>query len=369
MGRKNMMNRRAFFQSAAATAVGSLAASSALAQSKADPPGTTPPPRNWNKPATVIYPDPAFEVFDPRFAKYSASTTEIRRLWTGAEWTEGPVYFGDIHSVIFADIPNNRMLRYDELTGETTVFREPSNFVNGSTRDWQGRLISCEQGTRRVTRTEYTGKITVLADSYEGKKLNSPNGVVVKKDGTVWFTDPTYGITGDHEGHRAEPELPRNVYMFDPNTGKLMVVADDFSQPNGLCFSPDEKKFYISDTGILGGPKPEHTWIRVFDVGENNKLTHDRVFHDFKDTGTFIADDMRADEDGNIWCAGGWASNKDYNGVTCLAPDGTDIGRIVLPEVAANLCFGGMDHDHSRLYITASTSLYAIYVHTRGVEL
>jgi gluconolactonase len=364
-----MLERRDLLRGAAAAAIGSALAKPAWAQKAGDPAGTTPPPRDWNDPSTVVYPDPAFEIFDPRFAKYNAGTTEIRRLWTGAEWTEGPVYFGDMHSVIFADIPNNLLLRYDELTGKTTVFRRPSNFTNGSTRDWQGRLICCEQGTRRVTRTEYTGEITVLVDKYEGKRLNSPNGVVVKRDGTIWFTDPTYGIGGDHEGHKAEPELPRNVYRFDPKTGKLTVAVGDFSQPNGLCFSSDEKKFYVSDTGALGGPTPKHTWIRVFDVAEDGKLTHDRVFHDFKDTGTYIADDMRIDTDGNLWCAGGWAANKNLNGVTVIAPDGAVIGRIVLPEVAANLCFGGMDHEHSRLYITASTSLYALYVNARGVEL
>jgi len=363
------MNRRAFLHSAAATTAASLLVSPASANSAGDPPGTAPPPRDWNNPASVIYPDPAFESFDPRFDKYNAGTTEVRRLWSGAEWTEGPVYFGDMHSVIFSDIPNNRMLRYDELTGETTEFRNPSNMVNGNTRDWQGRLVSCEQLSRRVTRTEYTGHITILADNYQGKKLNSPNGVVAKKDGTIWFTDPSYGILGDHEGHRATPELPGQVYMFDPKSGNLTVAATDFSQPNGLCFSPDEKKFYVSDTGALGGPNPKHTWIRVFDVSDDNKLTNDHVFHDFSPLGTYIADDLRVDRDGNVWCAGGWAKDPRYNGVTVLAPDGNDIGRIILPEVAANLCFGGMDHEHSRLYITASTSLYAIYTGARGVEL
>jgi gluconolactonase len=227
--------------------------------------------------------------------------------------------------------------------------------------------LTCEQGTRRVTRTEFDGRITVLVDKYQGKPLNSPNGVVTKSDGSIWITDPTYGIKGDHEGHRAEPELPRNVYRFDPKTGQLTVAVGDFSMPNGICFSPDEKKLYISDTGELGGPEPKHTWIRVFDVDESGKLSNDRVFHDFKDTGTGIADDMRVDEDGNLWCAGGWSSDKNFNGVSVLAPDGTPIGRIVLPEVAGNLCFGG--HAHNTLYIAASTSIYAIDVNTRGVEL
>ncbi len=357
------MHRRSFLQSAAATAVGSVAVAvgPALARPQSDPPGTTPPPRDWNDPASVVYPDPAIEAFDPRFGKYIVGTTEVRRLWTGGEWTEGPVYFGDMHSVIFSDVPNDRMMRYDEVTGQTTVFRYPSNEANGNTRDRQGRLVTCEQRTRRVTRTEYDGSITVLADRYRGKRLNSPNGVVVKSDGTVWFTDPTYGLGGDHEGSRARSELPRNVYRYDPGDGTLTVAADDFHEPNAVCFSPDEKKLYVSDTG---GPP---SLIRVFDVREDGRLTNGRVFHDFADTHGGIGDDIRVDEDGNLWCAGGWAPNRNFNGVSVFAPDGTPMGRIVLPEVAANLCFGGYEHNRSRLYICASTSLYAVYVGVRGL--
>jgi gluconolactonase len=361
------MDRRRFLHTAAAAAIGSAAsAAAAAAESQPDPAGTTPPPRVWNDTTTVIYPDPAFEVFDKRFAKYNAGTTSLERIWTGGVWTEGPVWFGDMHSLLFSDIPNNRIMRYDTVTCKATVFREPSNYINGNTRDRQGRLVSCEQGTRRVTRTEYTGEITVIADNYMGKKLNSPNGVIVKSDDTIWFTDPTYGIGGDHEGNRGESELPRNVYRFDPKSSKLSVVVGDFSMPNGLCFSPDEKKLYISDTGALGGPEPQHTWVRVFDVGDDGKLTKDTVFHDFAGHGTYIADDMRVDEDGNLWCAGGWGP-PNMNGVRIFAPDGTPIGGLVLPEVGGNLCFGG--HHHNRLFIAASKSIYAIDVGTRGVEL
>jgi gluconolactonase len=359
------MQRRSFMRGAAAAA-GSIGATAALAQSNPnlpDPAGTTPPPRNWDHPDLVVYPDPSMEVFDPRFKKYVAGTNTLRRVWTGGAWTEGPVYFGDMHVVIFSDIPNSRQMRYDELTGRTQVFRAPSNFTNGTTRDRQGRLISCEQGARRVTRTEYTGDLTVLADNYQGKKLNSPNGVVVKSDDTIWFTDPTYGIQGDNEGIKGQSELPRNVYKLDPKTGQLTVAVGDFTQPNGLCFSPDEKKMYISDTA---GPP---SVIRIFDVTEDGKLTNDRIFHDLKDTNGGIADDMRVDVDGNLWCAGGWSPNKNFNGVSVYAPDGTPLGRIVLPEVAANLCFGGLNHRHSTLYICASHSLYAYNVGTRGVEL
>jgi len=362
------MDRRLFLRGAAAAAATSLAALPAMAQgSMSDPPGTMPPARNWNDPSTAIYPDPAFEIFDKRFAKYSAGTAGLVRLWTGGVWTEGPVWFGDMHALIFSDIPNNRLLSYNAQTGRTKVFRQPSNYTNGNTRDRQGRLVSCEQGTRRVTRTEYDGRITVLADKYDGKPLNSPNGVIVKSDDTVWFTDPSYGIGGDHEGIRGESELPRNVYRLDPKSGKLSVVVGDFSMPNGLCFSPDEKKLYITDTGELGGPQ-DKTLIRVFDVDADGKLSNDRMFHDFKDVPhPYIADDIRVDEDGNLWAAGGWSPNHAMNGVRVFAPDGTPIGAIVLPEVAANLCFGG--HEHNRLFITASTSLYAMDVGTRGVEL
>ncbi len=357
-----MLERRQLLRTAAAGAVGAAFATSASAQNAnmPDPPGSMPPPRDWNE-VIVPYPDPAFEIFDKRFGKYSAGTAPLYRVWTGARWTEGPVYFGDQHCVIFSDIPNNRMLRYDEVSGETTVFRQPSNNANGNTRDRQGRLVTCEHSGRRVTRTEYDGSITVLADNYQGKKLNSPNGVIVKRDNTIWFTDPSYGIMGDNEGIREHEELPHNVYMIDPKSGKMTVVAGDFNQPNGLCFSPDEKKLYITDTG-----SPSTWTIRVFDCSEDNKLTNGRVFHDFK--GKFLSDDIRADEDGNIWSAGGWGAPTD-NGVSVYAPDGTPWGRIVVPETAGNLCFGGYHHQHSYLYITAGASLYQMPVHTRGVEL
>ena len=362
------MDRRHFLRAAAVTAASSVATVPAFAQGNmSDPPGAVPPSRDWKDPSTAIYPDPAFQIFDKRFAKYSGGTTGLVRIWTGGVWTEGPVWFGDHLRLIFSDIPNDRLMAYDITTGQTQVFRQPSNFTNGNSRDRQGRLISCEQGTRRLTRTEYDGSITVLADKYNGKPLNSPNGVIVKSDDTVWFTDPTYGILGDHEGNRGESELPRNVYRLDPKSGKLEVVVGDFSMPNGLCFSPDEKKFYVTDTGELGGPVKQ-TIIRVYDVDVSGNLSNGRLFHDFKDVEQpYIADDIRADEDGNIWAAGGWSPNHAMNGVRVFAPDGTPLGAIVTPEVAANLCFGG--RHHNRLFICASTSVYAIDVGTRGVEL
>ena len=355
-----MLERRTLFRTAAAAAVSTVAARTVLAQNSI-PAGPPLPARDWSDPnPTIPYPDPNVQVLDKRFAKYIAGTAKLRRVWTGAEWTEGPVWFGEMHSLIFSDIPNNRMMKYDAMTGHTVVFRQPSNFANGNTRDRQGRLVTCEHAARRVTRTEYSGKITVLADNYMGKKLNSPNGVVVKSDDSIWFTDPGYGTAGDHEGHREPSEVSHNVYRIDGKTGKMTLVSDEFDQPNGLCFSPDEKKFYISDTG--------NPVIRVFDVTDDGKITNGRMFHDFHDAKGGISDDIRCDEDGNIWSAGGWSSDPLFNGVCVLAvDDGAIIGRIVLPETAGNLCFGG--HDKNRLFIAAESSIYAVDVNTRGVEL
>jgi gluconolactonase len=357
-----MLNRRRMMLAAA----GTVAARAALAANSI-PPGPSLPARDWSSPnPTVPYPDPNVQVLDKRFAKYIAGTTLLRRVWTGAEWTEGPVWFGDQHRVIFSDIPNNRLMAYDTTTNRTTLFRSPSNFANGNTRDRQGRLLTCEHAARRVTRTEYDGTITVITDNYQGKKLNSPNGVVVKSDDSIWFTDPIYGTAGDHEGHREEDVLPHNVYRIDPKGGKMTVVASDFDEPNGLCFSPDEKKLYITDTG-RGKDGVSPSLINVYDVTDDGRLTNRKLFHDFSDTKGGASDDIRCDEDGNIWSAGGWAPDPLFNGVCVLAPNGDVIGRIVLPETAANLCFGG--HDHNRLFICASTSLYAVDVNTRGVEL
>jgi gluconolactonase len=307
----------------------------------------------------VAYPDPAIEVVDPRFAKYRVQSAAVERLYTGTRWAEGPVWFGDGRYLVFSDIPNNRMLRWLEDTGEVSVFRSPSNYSNGNTRDRQGRLITCEHDSRRVTRTEHDGTITVLVDHFQGKPFNAPNDLAVHSDGAIWFTDPGYGIMSNYEGHRATFELPTNVYRLDPNARDLAVVVGDMDKPNGICFSPDEKKLYIVDTGEPkhpGDPRP----IRVYDVDDGKRLKNGRMFANLAPGSS---DGIRCDVDGNVWSAAGWGPDG-FNGVHVFAPDGVLIGRIHLPETCANLCFGGAKKN--RLFMAASQSVYAVYVGTEG---
>lgn len=296
-----------------------------------------------------------YEIYDVRFRNLVVPSAGLDELYSGCRWAEGPVWFADTGCLIWSDIPNERMLRWVP-GGGVSVFRSPSNFANGNTRDRQGRLVSCEHGTRRVTRTEVDGSITVLADSYQGKRLNSPNDVIVRSDGSIWFTDPTYGILSDYEGYKAEPEqATRNVYRLDPTTGELQIVVDDFRQPNGLAFSPDETKLYVADSAASHEDNlPRH--IRVFDVVDGRKLRNDRVFCSI-DAG--IPDGFRADTDGNIWTSAG-------DGVHCFAPDGTLIGKIRIPQTVANLTFGGPRRN--QLFITATQSLYCIYTAATGVQ-
>jgi len=310
----------------------------------------------------VVYPDPAVETIDPRFAKYIVGNAAVERLYTGTRWAEGPVWFGDGRYLLFSDIPNNRILRWLEDTGEVSVFRNPSNYSNGNFRDRQGRLLTCEHDTRRLTRTEYDATVTVLMDQFQGKRLNAPNDLAVHSDGAIWFTDPGYGIMSNYEGHKAAFELPTNVYRLDPNTRQATVVASDLDKPNGICFSPDEKKLYIVDTGVpkrAGDPHP----IRVYDVEDSVRLKNGRLFANMAPGSS---DGIRCDMDGNVWSAAGWAG-EGYNGVHVFAPDGTLIGKIHLPETCANLCFGGAKKN--RLFMAASQSLYALYVGTQGAQV
>jgi gluconolactonase len=308
-------------------------------------------------PSENRYPDPAVEIIDPAFEPYRLFHAAVERLATGFRWAEGPVWFGDGRFLLWSDIPNNRIMKWEEETGAVSVFRAPSGFANGNTRDRQGRLITCEHGGRRVVRTEYDGSLTVLADRIDGRRLNSPNDVVVKSDGSVWFTDPPFGILGHYEGHRAEPELGMHVYRIDPASGEVRAVAQDLRGPNGLAFSPDEKQLYVVESRA----RPNRL-ILAFDVRDDGcSLSGKRTFID---AGPGTPDGFRVDVDGNLWC--GWGMGSDgLDGVHVFSPQGRLIGRIRLPERCANVCFGGPARN--RLFMAASRSLYALYVNTQGV--
>jgi gluconolactonase len=288
-----------------------------------------------------------FEVLDERFRSFGGDHV-LERLHTGCRWTEGPAYFPAGRYLVYSDIPNDRLMRWDETTGVTGVFRQPSGFANGHTVDRQGRMLSCEHGHRRVTRTEPDGSITVLADAYQGKKLNSPNDIVERADGSVWFTDPAYGIDSDYEGHQAASEIGAcHVYRIDPSTGEVAIAADDFDRPNGLAFSADERQLYITDSA--------RRHIRVFSATADGRLEGGEVLAACN-AGTF--DGIRLDSAGRIWAAAG-------DGLHCIDPDGTLIGKLHVPETVANLTFGGAQRN--QLFITATTSLYSIRVNVTGV--
>jgi gluconolactonase len=301
----------------------------------------------------VRYPDPAVMVLDPRFGRYRIDSAAVERIATGYRWAEGPVWFGDQGCLLWSDIPNNRMMRWDEQSGLVSVFRSPSNFANGHIRDGIGRLVSCEHLTRRVTRTEYDGRITVLADNYEGARLNAPNDVVVSADGAVWFTDPGYGIMSDYEGDKADFELPTRVYRLDPSSAALEVVIESLERPNGLCFSPQESLLYVVDSG-------SDPTIHVYDMS-SGRPTDGRLFVDMR-PGT--SDGIRCDVDGNVWSAAAGGGDG-YDGVHIFAPDGTRIGAIVLPEQCANICFGG--RRNNRLFMAAGQSVYSLYTYATGL--
>jgi gluconolactonase len=299
---------------------------------------------------------PYFEALDERFMRYIIPVCAMETLHTGMRWAEGPVYFADGRYLVFSDIPNNRMLRWEEESGNVSVFRYPSGFSNGNTRDREGRLVTCEHGNRRVTRTEPDGTLTVLADSVGGKRLNSPNDVVVHSDGSVWFTDPPYGILTDYEGHKAESEIGGcHVYRVDPRTKEVTRVAEDFVKPNGLAFSADEKQLFIADSGRSHSPDAPHH-IRMFDVTADGHLQNGHVFAEI-DPG--VPDGFRVDEDGNLWVGAG-------DGVHCFDCNGKLIGKILTPETVANVTFGGARRN--RLFIAATSTLFAVYLNTRGVQ-
>lgn len=303
------------------------------------------------------YPDPSIVALDPSFKRYHLALSAVERLWTGSRWGEGPVWFGDGRFLLWSDIPNNRVLKWEEETGAVSVFQKPSNNANGHTRDRQGRLIACEHFGRRVVRFEYDGAMTVLADSYKGKKLNSPNDVVVKSDGSIWFTDPPFGIMGFYEGERVVPELPHtNVYRIDGHSGEISLVADDIDHPNGLAFSPDESILYVIES--RGEPRN----ILAYDVAPDGKTLRNRRVFIRTETGE-TPDGFRVDTDGNLWC--GWGMTPAFDGVRIYNSSGAPIGHIHLPERCANLCFGG--RQRNRLFMSAAQSLFSLYVNTQGV--
>ena len=301
----------------------------------------------------VRYPDPAIRVLDPRFERYRIGNAAVERIFTGCRWAEGPVWFGDHRCLLWSDIPNDRIMRWDETTGGVTVFRSPSNYTNGHARDRHGRLVSCEHLTRRVTRTEHDGSITTLVDRFDGKPLNAPNDVVVASDGSVWFTDPGYGIMSDYEGRAAPLELPTAVYRLDPEAGVAEPVIQDLDRPNGLCFAPGESRLYVVDSGST--PRAIH----VYEVADGRVAAGRR----FADMRPGSSDGIRCDSEGNLWAAAGGGGDG-YDGVHTFAPDGSLIGQILLPESCANLCFGGAAGN--RLFMAASRSVYALYVNATG---
>ena len=293
-----------------------------------------------------------FEILDPIFQSFVMGNAPVKQLATGFDWVEGPVWFGDANCLLFSDIPNNRIMRWSPDSG-MSVFRHPSNYSNGNTRDNEGRLISCEHGTRRVTRTELDGSLTIIADSFEGKRLNSPNDVIVHSDGSVWFSDPHYGIMTNYEGFKAEQELPCNVYRVDPGSHKIDAVITDMKCPNGLAFSLDEKKLFVADTGRMFSNDAQH--IRVYDLTPDGAV-NGKIFHKIEPG---AADGIRLDTQGNIWSSAA-------DGVHCINSEGKLIGKILVPELVSNVCFGG--RAKHQLYITATTGIYRVTLNVQGAQ-
>jgi len=315
-------------------------------------------PRDWTNNQPVRYPDPDVVAVDKSFAKYQLFNAVIYRHFVGTKWAEGPAWCSQGRYLIWSDLPNNRQMRFLEEDSHVTTFRNPSGYSNGNTFDFEGRQLSCEHAGRRVVRYEHTGAVTTIADKFEGKPLNSPNDIVVHPDGSIWFTDPPYGILGNYEGFQARPELKEAVYRVDGKTAKIEKLTDALDKPNGICFSPDYKKLYVCDTGA---PKD----VQVFDIADN-KIRNQKLFTDMKLGGkSGIADGIRADVDGNIWA--GSNGGAGYDGVQVFSPAGQRIGMILLPEICANICFGGAKRN--RLFMAASQSLYSLYVGTQGAHV
>jgi len=343
-----LVDRRSFLTAALG---GAVLTQTSAAQNRINP---VPAPRNWSGDQPIQYPDPDIIALDERFRRYIVANTVIRRLHFGTLWAEGPAWNGVGRYLVWSDIPNNVQMRWIEDDNRVTVFRNPSGYSNGNTFDYEGRQLSCEHGGRRVVRYEYNGTVTVIADKFEGKRLNSPNDIVVHPDGGIWFTDPPYGISGYYEGFKGDKEVKEAVYRVDGKTGQMEKMTDDVSGPNGICFSPDYKKVYLADTGTRE--------IKAWDL-DGKTIRNGKRFVVLDIPGTNMpsaADGIRCDIDGNIWAGA-------RPGVQVITPGGERIGMIRMPETCANICFGGVKRN--RLFIAGSQSLYAVYVQTIGAHI